>query len=211
MTLHTGAGCSIDQSGFSGKLSTSNCDVNAPGQANNAGCGIDLASSQSYGTGFNSNGGGVYATEWTSEAISIWFFPRGSIPSDINGPNPDPSGWGTPSARFGGSGCDIDSHFKPQQIMFDITFCGDWAGQVWSSGSCSSVGSSCQDYVANNPTAFQESYWLVNSLKVYSSDGSSPSSGSPSATSSAVAKPTQTGSPLLHPRRRRLSLNDLEN
>lgn len=192
MTLHTSDGCTINNSGFTGTLSTSNCYINAPGQSNNAGCGIQSTSSQSYGDGFNSIQGGVYATEWTSEAISIWFFPRGSIPGDISSGNPNPAGWGTPAAKFQGN-CDIDSHFGPQQIVrlsllsfpfllppiqetnhvkiqiFDTTFCGDWAGNVWSSSNCRGLAGDCKTYVANNPSAFREAYWAVNSLKVYQS------------------------------------------
>lgn len=186
MTLHTGPGCSIDKTGFTGSVATSNCDVNAPGQATNAGCTIDSASSASYGTGFNSAGGGVYATEWTSEGISIWFFPRGSIPADVTSGSPDPSTWGEPAASFSGSGCDINSHFGPQQIVFDITFCGDWAGKVWSTGSCASRASTCQAYVQNNPSAFKETYWQVNSLKVYQSNGNSTSGSSSSAAPSTA-------------------------
>ncbi|KAL3439098.1 concanavalin A-like lectin/glucanase domain-containing protein [Aspergillus tetrazonus] len=165
MTLHTSDGCTIDSSGFTGTLLTSNCFVNAPGQANNAGCGIQSPDSNSYGAGFNSNFGGVYATEWTSDHISIWFFPRSSIPSDITAGNPDPSTWGTPAARFAGN-CDIESHFTNMQIIFDITFCGDWAGNVWGSSTCASLGS-CTDYVSNNPEAFADAYWDINSLRVY--------------------------------------------
>jgi hypothetical protein len=116
MTLHTSDGCSIDPTGFSGSLLTSNCYVQASGQDNNAGCGIQATSSNSYGAGFNGAGGGVYATEWTGNAISIWFFPRSSIPGDISSGNPNPSSWGIPAARFAGN-CDIDSHFTDMQIV----------------------------------------------------------------------------------------------
>ncbi|PYH50049.1 glycoside hydrolase family 16 protein [Aspergillus saccharolyticus JOP 1030-1] len=166
MTLHTSDGCTINNSGFTGTLVTSNCYVYAADQSSNAGCGITSSSSQSFGSPFNSLGGGVYATEWTSSAINIWFFPRGSIPADITSGSPIPSTWGTPAASFAGS-CDIDSHFNAMQIVFDTTFCGDWAGNVWSSGSCASYASSCTDYVANNPSAFEDAYWTINSLKVY--------------------------------------------
>lgn len=168
MTLHTSDGCAIEPwSGFTGSLLTSNCYVNAPGQSANTGCQIQSTSGLSYGTPFNANGGGVYATEWTSNGISIWFFPRWAIPADITaGSNPDPSTWGAPAAKFTGSGCDWDSHFNNLQIVFDITFCGDWAGGAWGS-SCSASASTCQDFVANNPWAFQETYWAINSLKVY--------------------------------------------
>lgn len=116
MALHTSSGCTITNTGFTGTLATSNCYVQAPGQSENAGCGINAHDSQSYGTGFNNAGGGVYATEWTSEAISIWWFPRSAIPGDITSGNPDPGAWGTPVARFAGD-CDIDSHFGPHQIV----------------------------------------------------------------------------------------------
>lgn len=117
MTLHTNSGCSITNTGnYTGAMGTSNCDVNAPGQATNAGCQIASQDSSTYGAGFNAASGGVYATEWTSNMISIWFFPRGSIPSDIGAGNPDPANWGEPQANFQG-GCDIDSHFTNQQIV----------------------------------------------------------------------------------------------
>jgi hypothetical protein len=114
--LHTSPGCAINDSGFSGSVVTSNCDVKASGQAPNAGCAITSNSTQSYGDGFNTAGGGVYATEWTGEAIKVWFFPSASIPSDISTGIPDPSGWGSPMAAFAGR-CDIDSHFRELQIV----------------------------------------------------------------------------------------------
>lgn len=121
MTLHTSDGCSINNSGFSGTLETSNCYVEASGQSANSGCAILSSSDQSYGDGFNKANGGVYATEWTSSGINIWFFPNSSIPSDITSGKPNPSSWGTPSAAFAGS-CDIDSHFNNLQIVCPILF-----------------------------------------------------------------------------------------
>ncbi|KAJ5977673.1 hypothetical protein N7501_001015 [Penicillium viridicatum] len=166
MALHTSNGCTINNTGFTGTLDTANCYVQAPGQSANSGCSIRSDSTQSYGTGFNNVGGGVYVTEWTGTAISVWFFPSYAVPGDISSGNPNPAGWGAPTARFAG-GCDINSHFNDMQIVFDITFCGDWAGSVWGSSSCASRAGSCVDYVQNNPTAFQETYWRVRSLKVY--------------------------------------------
>jgi hypothetical protein len=166
ITLHTAAGCTINTSGSlaSSVLDYTNCNTaNA-----NDGCGVSTTNTQGYGAGFNAIGGGVYATQWTSSAIAVWFFPRNAIPSDITSGNPSPSGWGTPVVTFnGGSGCNIDSFFANNQIVFDTTFCGDWAGAVWSSGSCANLASSCQDYVGANPSAFQGAYWTVNSVKVY--------------------------------------------
>ncbi|KAK4983989.1 hypothetical protein LTR66_008638 [Elasticomyces elasticus] len=197
MTLHTGQGCTITNNNkFSGTLSTSNCDVNAAGQPANAGCSIVAKNSNTYGTGFNAIQGGVYATEWTGSVISVYFFPRGSIPSDISRGSPDPSGWGTPLAQFQG-GCDISKKFKSQQIVFDTTFCGDWAGAVWSGSSCASKANTCNDYVQNNPSAFTDAYWSVNSLRVYravAGTSSSSASSSSLAASSSVLTAVSTSS-----------------
>ncbi|OAL26150.1 hypothetical protein AYO20_10203 [Fonsecaea nubica] len=173
MTLHTNAGCSISNNGmFSGSVATSNCDIKAAGQATNAGCSISTPNDATYGTGFNDAEGGVYATEWTSSAINIWFFSRSAIPSDISSGSPDPGNWGQPLASFGGS-CNIDEFFNNQQIVFDTTFCGDWAGNVWDSDPvCKSKASTCESYVQNNPSAFQDAFWTVNSLKVFQGSGS---------------------------------------
>jgi len=170
MTLHTGANCSITNDNlFTGTIATNNCYVQAPGQSNNAGCGITTTNTNTYGPGLNAIQGGVYATEWTSTNISIWFFPRNAIPRDITygRPNPSIQNWGEPLAQFQGA-CDLDSHVKDQQIVFDDTFCGDWAGNVWQYyPACAPLASSCNAYVANNPSAFTQAYWTINSLKVY--------------------------------------------
>ena len=175
VALHTGAGCAIgqDTSIFSGEVVTQNCDIKAPGQGENQGCSIGHKDSKSYGAGLNSNGGGVFATEWTSEAITVWFFARGAIAAGVLGENPDPSTWGKPAARFENTGCEIDSFFKDQRIVFDTTFCGDWAGNTWSDSCAAKTGvQTCNDYVRDNPEAFSNAFWTVNALKVYSDDGS---------------------------------------
>lgn len=125
MTLHTNAGVVINNgSDFAGDLVTANCDINAPDQAQNVGCSIADRSNLTFGNEFNTAGGGVFATEWTSQFIKIWFFPRGSFPSDVASGTPNPSTqWGTPNALFQGS-FNMDEHFNDLQIVFDTTFCG---------------------------------------------------------------------------------------
>lgn len=120
MTLHTSDGCSITDNGaFTGTLTTSNCYVYAPGQADNAGCDIQNQNTQSYGDNFNSNGGGVIAMEWTSSDINIWFFPRGTTPSDLEAGIPDPASWKEPVAQYQGD-CNIPSHFVDMQIVSSL-------------------------------------------------------------------------------------------
>ena len=135
------------------------------------GCGIRNPAAGSFGAGFNANGGGVVATEVTSQAISIWFWPRGAVPAELSpssssATTPDPSKWGTPVARFAGD-CDIDAHFKDMQIVFDTTLCGDWAGQTWTKGECAAKAPTCEAYVKDHPEGLTEAYWLVNSVKVF--------------------------------------------
>ncbi|RMZ92433.1 hypothetical protein DV736_g343, partial [Chaetothyriales sp. CBS 134916] len=195
MSAHTGSSCSITKMGnFTGSVLTTNCDSNAAGQSPNAGCSFTNTLTQTFGAGFNAIGGGVYATEWTSQAISIWFFPRLLIPSDILNGSPDPSGWGEPLAQFTGDGCDIDDHFKNHQIVFDVSMCGDWAGSVWSQDAiCSVLASTCENYVQNNPGAFVDTYWLINSLKVYQANNQQvPSS---TTTEAAALSPASAAPP----------------
>ena len=176
MTLHTSQGCTMDKSGsFTGSMTSTNCGSSG---SDNTGCQIQDPSKLSYGTAFNENGGGIYAVEWTSQAITIHFFPRNStIPSDIptgqsaansTSATPDPSKWPKPSAVF--SGCQIDQHFKNMSIIFDTTFCGQWAGKdnVWSADkSCAAKAGTCADFVKKNPSEFKDAYWAVNSVRVW--------------------------------------------
>ncbi|KAG4431871.1 hypothetical protein IFR05_012648 [Cadophora sp. M221] len=165
MTLHTSPGCSLQSSGAlsSSTLSTPDCNAGSAGE----GCSLKTTNKQGYGTGFNAVGGGVYAMEWTALAIKVFFFTRNSIPADISSGNPNPKTWGVPVGSFSGSGCSIDSHFKNHQIIFDTTFCGAWAGQAWNDGACAALAPTCEAYVAANPQAFAQAYWLINSVKVY--------------------------------------------
>jgi hypothetical protein len=124
--LASGGECSIAGDKETGALQTANCDQSA---GFGSGCGVVDGTSVSYGTGFNANNGGVFATQWTSDFIRIWFFPSGRIPSDITDGAPDPSTWGLPVSNFEGS-CEIDDHFKNHNIIFDTTFCGGWGAAV---------------------------------------------------------------------------------
>ncbi|KHN95158.1 Concanavalin A-like lectin/glucanase [Metarhizium album ARSEF 1941] len=190
ISLHTKAGCTMSNQGAIASTRLASADCGASGAS--SGCGQRTADSSNYGDGFNAIGGGVYATEWTSDHIAVWFFPRSKIPQDIASQNPNPGSWGAPTARFvGGNTCNIDGFFKNHQIVFDTTFCGAWAGnpQVWKSDSkCAALAPTCKDYVAANPEQFANAFWAVNSIKVYQQGGnpvpvqhySAPDSGSPS-------------------------------
>ncbi|KAJ2901286.1 putative glycoside hydrolase family 16 protein [Zalerion maritima] len=174
MTLHTGAGCSVTMGDVhSGtNLTTDNCNDN---EGKN-GCGEHSTDTTGYGSGFNAKSGGVYAMEWTSESITVWYFPRDSIPDGVlDTDTPDTSNFGTPAAQFiGGDGCIIDDHFMNHVIVINLTLCGDWAGKVWDEDStCTAKASTCNEYVENNPDAFTDAYWLVNSVRTFEQTSSS--------------------------------------
>lgn len=112
------------------------------------GCSWTDSDSKTYGQGFNDNGGGVFATLFTDTTIQIWTFPRDSVPDGI-ADSPDYSTWGDPQASWG-TACDISTYFAAQQMIFDITLCGQWAGQdsVWQAdATCSAMGTTCGDVV----------------------------------------------------------------
>jgi hypothetical protein len=185
-SAHTGGVCTIagGSSTMTGTLQTNDCDLND--NDNTVGCGISDDSTQSYGTGFNAINGGVYAMEWTSAAIQIWFFPRRSIPSDISSGNtPNPANWGEPDAIFNGPDCNIDNNFANNSLVIDTTFCGDFAGATWAaSGGCASLTgqSSCSVYVGSNPSVFKNAYWEFNYIKVFQAQAVSTTSSSTSTT-----------------------------
>ena len=45
-----------------------------------------------------------------------------------------------------------------------------WAGNTWAVSGCASRAPTCNDYVRDNPRAFRNAYWTINSLKVYRED-----------------------------------------
>ncbi|KAL0958590.1 hypothetical protein HGRIS_013931 [Hohenbuehelia grisea] len=165
-TLHTSAGCTMPASrSQTGTALQNDCNVAVN---SNAGCGVRMPTANSYGPSFNSNGGGWYAVERTTSFIKIWFWPRnsGSVPSDVRngGSSVNTGNWGTPTAYFPNSQCDLNSHYQENNIIINLTFCGDWAGNAYGS---SGYPSSCVDYVNKNPSAFAHAYFDFASLRVY--------------------------------------------
>lgn len=125
VTLHTAPGCSMGvKRKETGKSVSTSC-VNTTDS--NAGCGVD-AGTDTFGSIFNSKGGGIAAMELRNEGIRVWQFPRSSIPGDITSGNPDPSTWGEATADFPNTDCDIGTHFRNQSIIANIDLCGSWAG-----------------------------------------------------------------------------------
>ncbi|KIY71643.1 glycoside hydrolase family 16 protein [Cylindrobasidium torrendii FP15055 ss-10] len=164
---HTKQGCYLNpNASFSGTVVSgdagnhTDCDGNAN---DNSGCAITQWSRASYGPYFDLQGGGVFAMKWDENGVSVHSFYRAAIPSDINDGSPTPSGWGVPEAFLSPESCDPIKYFVNHSVIFDITFCGDWAGNSYANTNCPGT---CSQRIMD-PANFENASWSINSLKVY--------------------------------------------
>ncbi|KAI0820011.1 concanavalin A-like lectin/glucanase domain-containing protein [Trametes gibbosa] len=176
-SLHTTPNCTmLPPRTMTGSATSTNCDASVN---YNQGCGVSFAKPASYGVDFNNAGGGFYVLSRSrTDGVRVWFWSRydPAVPPEVrNAPVADLFGtqgtvyptayWGEPEATFAlCEECDYDSHFDPHAFVFDLTFCGDWAGSDYPNSGCPGT---CDDYVNNNPQAFANAYWEINSLRFY--------------------------------------------
>lgn len=205
IVLHTSGSCSLSsENDMSGTMSSSECGESS----GTIGCVVKGQTGTS-GAPFNEKNGGVYAMEWTSSFVKIWYFARSEIPQSITEGNPDTTAFGTPMAHLQGT-CDFGERFKSQKFILDTTFCGDWAGGVFGDSGCpvsdpSNPIQSCVNYVAENPAAFKEAYWEINYIKLFQTGTghSTASIASQAETATAVVSktvdsvPSVTSTPIL--------------
>ena len=154
------AGCTFNDApkNYSGTTGSMICE-------GNVGCSITEISATSFGSTFNAKGGGLYAMSWTSFGIQIWFWNEGNIPNNVMSNTPDTTQWGLPFASWQfGTWCP-SSTFIQHKLVFDLTFCGDWAGNVFSM-QCPNHGI-CDDFVRDNPEEFSQAYWNIHWMKVF--------------------------------------------
>ncbi|KAL4891808.1 concanavalin A-like lectin/glucanase domain-containing protein [Aspergillus ambiguus] len=194
IVLHTSGTCDVSGSNeMTGTLTSGECGESS----GTIGC-VVKGTKGSAGDSFNQQGGGVYAMEWTAKFIKIWYFPRASIPASIESGKPDTSDFGTPMAHLQGT-CNFHERFKSQKFILDTTFCGDWAGGVFGDSGCplsdsSNPIQSCVNYVAQNPAAFKEAYWEINSIKLYELGAESTTSASTTQGGVATSTPESISS-----------------
>ncbi|KAL4986558.1 endo-1,3(4)-beta-glucanase xgeA [Aspergillus falconensis] len=206
IVLHTSGTCDVGGDyNMTGTMTSSEC-----GEASGTiGC-VVKGQQGSSGDPFNEQGGGVYAMEWQEEYLKIWYFPRSSIPESLTAGTPDTSSFGTPMAHLQGS-CNFKERFTHQKLILDTTFCGDWAGGVFGDSGCpvsdaSDPMMSCKNYVAENPAAYKNAYWELNSIKIYqigetaevestqSAAAETTAAGTTAAAAAAAAQTTYGGS-----------------
>ncbi|CAG8654264.1 9515_t:CDS:10, partial [Acaulospora colombiana] len=96
--------------------------------------------------------------------------------------HPEQTVMGEPVALFPNTSCDIESKFDVNNVIINLTFCGDWAGAVYPDSGC--VGDLCQvcevlisfasdiipvghiDFVNSNPSAFSDAYWDIAAIRM---------------------------------------------
>ncbi|RAL05152.1 uncharacterized protein BO80DRAFT_333551, partial [Aspergillus ibericus CBS 121593] len=189
VSLHTGYGCRMVQTGIVTGHESGICDV-GDGKANVMGCGV-RGGVETYGSVFNGNGGGVYTLEIHPSGIKVWFFPRGEIPADITNaitnskpPNnknnhkkrnttsnpptaPQPPTWGPPLAHFPSTTCPIRNHFNNLQIIANIDLCGQNAGQSSTYTDQDGCPGTCEEYVRENVQTLRDAYWEFGGFWVF--------------------------------------------
>jgi hypothetical protein len=173
--LHTGPNLSVlnlsdpavaNSTGMNmrGSFSNLNCTAAAEGSI---GCAVG-GQPNTFGAGWNDNGGGTIAMEYLPEAISVWQFPRTEIPGDILDGTPSPSTWRNPDAHFMAiDGESLEPYFNSLQTVFNTDICGSWIDKIWTTSECASLAPSCAVYAAQNASAFRDAYWLIGSVTIY--------------------------------------------
>jgi len=173
--LHTSTQCTMVDTNMDdrGSIVSSNC-TSAEGAG--AGCMVHSDRPNSYGPGLNAIGGGFFAMERTASYINVWFWGRNEtdIPDDIqnldNRTTINAGAWGQPYANFVNNDCDIEKSFQDQNIIINLTLCGDWAGDAYPS-TCPQT---CVDHVNSNPADFENAYWDIASLRIYEPTANGP-------------------------------------
>jgi hypothetical protein len=146
-SLHTTEGCTqAPNTAQVGKTITKDC-LSQSG-TNHNGCITEETKPNSLGKGFSDAKGGVYAIQIDASGVYMWFWgvclsagplvhiitatilQRAELPPSISAAKSDSTidlaDWGSPSAAYPASTCNITQFFQPQKIIFDITLCGDW-------------------------------------------------------------------------------------
>jgi hypothetical protein len=169
MALHTQAGCTqatgVTQTGKTGQV---NCDTGS-------GCTVIDANADSYGAPLAAAGGGAWILEFATTGINIWFFSRAHVPPSLSSNSIDTSTFGTPSGSWPASSCDPSQFFDKQEIVIDITLCGDWAGAPSVlEATCPKLQgtNTCYTTYVLNPANYDEAYFEIASVKLFATSPS---------------------------------------
>ncbi|KAL1744576.1 glycoside hydrolase family 16 protein [Schizophyllum fasciatum] len=146
-----------------------------------AGCTVRENYENSAYTGFTEAGGGVWATQFDVSGIYIWFWSRPNVPPSItqstSTSNIDISAWGPPSASFPSTTCNITEYFTPQNLVIDITLCGNWAGipETYAETCAGGTTGLCyNDNVIGSGANYNDAYFEIKNIRAYTTGGVAP-------------------------------------
>jgi hypothetical protein len=145
-----------------------------------------IGEENTFGKAFNDNHYRYNVLLIEADAIKVWWFKDGEAPSDLDSEHPDPSQWtAEPNVHLTPDDCDFAKQFsrfhvvsgncspasqlKPrvavniEMQVINLTFCGDWAkiDPYFESEA------ECIKWVAENPKDFEETFWEINSVKLF--------------------------------------------
>ncbi|KAG8835958.1 hypothetical protein FRC17_010927 [Serendipita sp. 399] len=177
MALHTDSECTAprENPGQTGSPNGNflDCQIhrNADGTySNTAGCAVLDPNPASYSE-FAAGQGGVWVTEYSAQAVKIWFFPRASVPDSLkSGDSLDTTTLGTPTALFAQSdACDMTQALRPQHMVITLTACGSWAGlNDTIQATCGPLTEvSCYEQYVHDPNNFHDAFFEIASFKIF--------------------------------------------
>lgn len=120
--------------------------------------------------------------EWEDSYIKIWNWLPSAVPADITAGTPDPTSdaWGLPQLLVEQTNCDLTKGFANQQLVFNVDFCGDTAGNdvLWAQTCAAQTGytaalGGCQAYVGAEGSAFSDTYFEIEGISFYTLGGDS--------------------------------------
>ncbi|KAI0089537.1 concanavalin A-like lectin/glucanase domain-containing protein [Irpex rosettiformis] len=198
MALHTAGSCLKDDSvPQTGRNVGQDCSTGS-------GCVVVQTEQNSYGPGFAASGGGIWATQFDISGIYMWYWGRANIPANLaqatSTSSIDVSTWGTPSAAFPANAkCNLTEHFTPQQLVIDITLCGDWAGvpSIYGSqcGHMGPTGTCYQDNVVGpGSPKYDNAFFEINYVRAYTATKAAPTAQSTASSATVLdgSSPTAT-------------------
>lgn len=160
--------CGIVDSGLAKGGNCRGCGNDGPCPYN--GCGQTIDNQQSFGAGFNQNGGGVYACLLENDQVTVWFFTNDMIPPDID--NPEPEKWNVKN-KVAFQKC-ADGQFRDLKMIINTTLCGTWAGKTFPVDKVDPKYNkdkgnwdTCNNFVADPAQKLEESYWEIDWIKIF--------------------------------------------
>jgi len=171
-TAHTAAGCNISTTpspDYSVRPNSATLGATYCGPSKkNIGCYYVDNRGGSYGAGLNDGGGAVLVMQWEIEGIRIWNFPRGYVPRDLESGDPQPETWSNDFLKgaWESANCPSSTYFRDMSMVFDITLCGDWAGNDYATSGC--PGNCASRVMAGGN--FLDAAWAISYVAVYNRD-----------------------------------------